>query len=102
MTTKTEITAAYATVMEAEKQLVQDLEALANQFTSALTALADGFPTDAAMTPARSFLARIQSAIAMPMGYDLTSVKQQYGLNPVPIMPVAMPLATPTEGGTNG
>ena len=95
MATKNDVTAAYETIVAVEKQAILDIEAARKTFNDAIDGIIARFPANGAMTPARQYLSNVKGA-----GYDyqLTTLKQQYGL----IDPASTITPAPTTGGTNG
>jgi hypothetical protein len=94
MATKNDVTAAYEMIEAAEKQAILDIETAKKAYNDAIDAIVARFPVNGAMTPARQYLTTAKGA-----GYDyqLTTLKQQYGL--IEAAPTITP--APTSGGTN-
>jgi hypothetical protein len=95
MANTTELADAYAATEAAEKQAILDVEAAKKAYNEAIDAIIARFPTPGAMTPARVYLTSAKNA---GLDYQLTTLKQQYGM----VAPVTMLTPTSTGGGTNG
>jgi hypothetical protein len=96
MTDLTDLENAYNTVVAAEKQLVQDITDLAAMVNARLVELRDDLPSQAANTPARQFLNRVDANLNSLFTYDLESVRTGYGMEPLnqaPMNSVAAPTA---------
>lgn len=102
MATDTKITDAYETIEAAEKQAILDAETAKKAYNDAIDAIVARFPANGAMTPARVYLS---GAKGIGNEYQLTTVKQQYGLvEQVTTGANALPQFAPatTSSGTNG
>ena len=94
MATKNDVTAAYEMIEAAEKQAILDIETAKKAYNEAIDAIIARFPANGGMTPARQYLTTAKSA---GFDYQLTAVKQQYGL----VDPVSLITPAPATGGTN-
>lgn len=84
MATTTTLADAYRQVREAETKVITDIGSIRDDFLSSIDAVAAQLPEEAASSPAGSYLARVRASVAGVFGFDLSNLKQVYGLVETP------------------